>query len=132
MTSFAFFALALAALFSVAPAQTKPGRDVAVYLEGDTSTIPKLINVCREMGPQRGLHFRFVDNSKEQYDYRVIPSSEGSGTWSFAHGNLVVMNPESKVLFTVTRSDRWTAKGAVSALGKEFVKLLARYLDTHN
>jgi hypothetical protein len=62
MIRFAFFALA--ALFSAASAQTKPGKDVAVYLEGDTSTIPKLITVCRDMGPQRGLHFRFVDTAR--------------------------------------------------------------------
>ena len=48
-----------------------------------------------------------------------------------AHGNIVVMNPEAKVLFTVTRANRWTGKGAASALGKEFVKVMARYLDTH-
>jgi hypothetical protein len=41
------------------------------------------------------------------------------------------MNPESKGLFTVIRANRWTAKGAASALSKEFVKVMARDLDTH-
>lgn len=106
-------------------------KPVTVYVEGDSSVVPKFINMCRQMGPERGLNFQFVDKQSDKYDYRVILSSEGSSTWNFAHGNIVVMNPEAKVLFTVTRSNRWTAKGATSALTKEFVKVLARYLGTH-
>jgi hypothetical protein len=106
-------------------------KSIAVFVEGDSSTIPKFINMCREMGPERGLDFRFVDRKEDSYDYRVVLSTEGSGVWNFAHGNIVVMNPEAKVLFTVTRSNRWTAKGATSALTKEFLKVLARYIGTH-
>jgi hypothetical protein len=51
----------------------------------------------------------------------------GLGPW-----NIVVMNPEHKVLFTVTRANRFTAKGTTNALTKEFVKVLARYLGTHS
>jgi hypothetical protein len=83
------------------------------------------------MGPERGLDFHFVDKQSDKYDYRVILSAEGSSVWDFAHGNIVVMNQESKVLFTVTRANRWTGKGATNAMGKEFVKVMARYLDTH-
>jgi hypothetical protein len=106
-------------------------KSVTVFVEGDSSTIPKFVNLCRQKGPDRGLDFKFVDKKEEKYDYRVVLSTEGSGIWSFAHGNIVVMNPEAKVLFTVTRSDRWTSKGAASALTKEFVKVLARYIGTH-
>ena len=71
-------------------------------------------------------------NKSDKYDYRVILSAEGSSTWDFAHGNLVVMNQEGKLIFTVTRANRWTAKGTTNALAKEFVKVLARYLGTHD
>jgi len=83
------------------------------------------------MGPERGLEFRFADKQSDKYDYRVILSAEGASAWDFAHGNIVVMTPEAKVLFTVTRSSRWTSKGTTNAMGKEFVKVMARYLDTH-
>ena len=56
------------------------------------------------MGPERGLDFQFVDKQSDEYDYRVVLSAEGASAWDFAHGNIVVMNPEAKVLFTVTRS----------------------------
>ena len=81
------------------------------------------------MGPRYGLDIRFTDSHSQPFNYRVVLSAEGSSTWDFAHGNIVVMNPEAKVLFTVTRAKRWTAKGAVSAMSKEFVKVRARYLD---
>jgi hypothetical protein len=122
---------ALAALFlsSLASAATRP---VVLFIEGDSSVIPKFVNMCRQMGPEYGLDFRFVDKKEDPYEYQVVLSAEGSGVWNFAQGNIVVLNPEAKVIFTVTRSNRWTAKGAASALTKEFVKLMARYLDTHN
>jgi hypothetical protein len=106
-------------------------RQVVLFVEGDSSAIPKFINVCRQMGPEYGLDFLFADKQADKYDYRVVLSAEGSSAWDFAHGNIVVMNPEAKVLFTVTRANRWTSKGATSAMGKEFVKVMARYLDTH-
>ena len=108
-----------------------PAKPVTVFIEGDSSVIPKMINVCRQMGPEYGLDFKFVDKKEDKYDYRVILSAEGSSAWDFSHGSIVVMNPETKVLFTVTRANRWTAKGAVNALTKEFVKVLARYVGTH-
>ena len=110
------------------PAVLKP---VVVFVEGDSSVMPKFINLCREMGPEYGIDLHFVDKVADKYDYRVVLSAEGSGMWNYAQGNIVVLNPEAKVLFTVTRSNRWTAKGATSALTKEFVKVLARYLGTH-
>jgi hypothetical protein len=110
------------------PVALKP---VVVFVEGDSSVIPKFINMCREMGPERGIDFHFVDKLADKYDYRVVHSAEGSGMWNYAQGNIVILNPEAKVLFTVTRSNRLTAKGATSALTKEFVKVLARYLGTH-
>lgn len=103
-----------------------------MFVEGDSSVIPKFINSCREMGPRYGLDIRFTDSHSQPFDYRVVLSAEGSSAWDFAHGSIVVMNPEAKVLFTVTRANRWTAKGVVSAMSKEFVKVMARYLDTHN
>ena len=113
----------------------KPAADlkvVTVFVEGDTSVIPKFINMCRQMGPERGLDFHFVDRQADKWDYRVVLSAEGSGLWNYAQGNIVVLNPDAKVIFTVTRSNRWTAKGATSALTKEFVKVMARYLGTHS
>lgn len=107
-------------------------KTVTLFVEGDSSVIPKFVNMCREMGPERGLDFSFVDKLADKYDYRVVLSSEGSSAWDFAHGNIVVMNGEAKVIFTVTRANRWTAKGATSALTKEFVKVMARYLGTHD
>ena len=106
-------------------------KTVALFVEGDSSVIPKFTNVCREMGPERCLDLKFVDKVEEKYDYRVVLSAEGTGTWNYAQGNIVVLNPEAKVIFTVMRSNRLTAKGATNALAKEFVKVLARYLDTH-
>lgn len=88
--------------------------------------------MCREMGPEYGLDFRFVDKKEDPYEYRVVLSAEGSGVWNFAQGNIVVLNPEAKFIFTVTRSNRWTTKGAASALTKELVKVMTRYLNTHN
>ncbi len=108
----------------------KEPKPVVLYVEGDSSVIPKFINMCRQKGPDYGLDFKFVDKKDEKYDYRVVLSAEGSSTWNFAQGNVVVLNPEAKVIFTVTRSNRWTAKGATSALTKEFIKVLARYLGT--
>jgi hypothetical protein len=121
-------ALAALVLSLMAPAATKP---VVLFIEGDSSVIPKFVNLCRQMGPEYGLDFRFVDKREDPYEYRVILSAEGSGTWNFAQGNIVVLNPEAKVIFTVIRSNRWTAKGATSALTKEFVKVMARYLGAH-
>lgn len=94
--------------------------------------IPKFINMCRQMGPDRGLDFHFVDRQADKWDYRVVLSAEGSGVWNYAQGNIVVLNPDAKVIFTVTRSNRLTAKGAASALTKEFIKVMARYLGTHS
>jgi hypothetical protein len=139
MTNFArrlcaLFAL-VAIIWTVAAASTaeehNPLKPVSIFVEGDSSSIPKFINVCRQMGTERGLDFHFVDKQTDKYDYRVILSAEGSSAWDFAHGNIVVMNPEAKVLFTVTRSSRWTSKGTTNAMAKEFVKVIARYLDTH-
>ena len=104
-------------------------KHVAIYVEGDSSVIPKFITLCRDKGPEYGLYFHFVD--KSPYDYRVVLSTEGSSMWNYAQGNIVVLNPEAKVIFTVTRSNRWTAKGATSALTKEFVKVMAKYLGAH-
>jgi hypothetical protein len=127
-----FILLLVAGGALLAAGQSAPSlRPVTVFAEGDSSVIPKFINVCRHMGPERGLDFKFVDKQSDRYDYRVVLSAEGSGMWNYAQGNIVVLNPEAKVLFTVTRSNRWTAKGATNALTKEFVKVLARYLDTH-
>lgn len=106
-------------------------RQISLFVEGDSSVIPKFINSCRDMGPRYGLDIRFTDSHSQPFDYRVVLSAEGSSTWDFAHGNIVVISPEAKVLFTVTRANRWTAKGATSALSKEFVKVMARYLNTH-
>ncbi len=116
--------ISLPALPAAAP------KAVTVFVEGDSSVIPKFVNVCRDLGPKRGLDFHFVDRQSDKYDYRVVLSSEGASTWNWAQGNIVVMNPEAKVLFTVTRSNRFTAKGSVNALTKEFVKVLARYIGT--
>jgi len=124
--------MSTAPLLAAGPAVPKELKQVTLFLEGDSSTIPKLINILREKGPEYGLDFKFVDKKDDLYDYRLILSSEGSSLWDFAHGNIVVMNRETKVIFTVTRGSRFTGKGAVSALGKEVVKLLARYLGTHS
>ncbi len=124
-------ALLLAVFCAVALSASAAPRTVVLLVEGDSSGIPKFVNMRREKGPERGLDFKFVDSKGAQYDYRVVLSAEGSSVWNFAQGNIVVMNPDAKVIFTVTRSNRWTAKGAASALTKEFIKVLARYLDTH-
>lgn len=123
--------LVVACVAAAIPSDKPQLKPVTVYLEGDSSVIPKFINLCREKGPEYGLDISFVDKKEDKYDYRVILSAEGSGVWNYAQGNIVVMNPEAKVIFTVTRSNRLTAKGATSALTKEFVKVLARYLNTH-
>jgi len=123
--------LMFSSVASIAVEPSVGGKAVILFVEGDSSVVPKFINMCRQMGPERGLDFKFVDKHSDKYDYRVILSSEGTGMWNYAHGNIVVMNSEEKVVFTVTRSNRLTAKGATSALSKEFVKVLARYLDTH-
>jgi hypothetical protein len=131
--SIAFLSLALTANLVAAASTTGSValKPVSIFVEGDSSSIPKFINVCRQMGPERGLDFQFVDKQSDKYDYRVVLSAEGSSAWDFAHGNIVVMNSEAKVVFTVTRASRWTAKGTTNAMSKEFVKLMARYLDTH-
>jgi len=121
----------LLAYIAASAAHNSPPKPVSLFMEGDSSSIPKFINVCRQMGPERGLDFQFVDKQASKYDYRVILSTEGSSAWDFAHGNIVVLNPEAKVLFTVTRANRWTSKGTTNAMAKEFVKVMARYLDTH-
>ena len=105
-----------------------PGpKHVQVLIEGDTSEIPKFIKVAQEMGPERKLTFDFTRDKDSGYEVRVVLSAEGSSMWSFGHGNVVVMDNKSNVMFTVTRSDRWTAKGATNAMTKEFVKMLSRY-----
>jgi len=127
-----FVALAVAVLLWTLASAAAPPKRVVLFVEGDSSVIPKFINVCRQMGPQRGLDFQFVDKKEDKWDYRVVLSAEGSSTWDFAHGSIVVLNPDAKVIFTVMRANRWTAKGATNALSKEFVKVMARYLGTHN
>jgi len=124
------FLLVLTALL-LSPLASAAPKPVVLFVEGDSSVVPKFINMCRKMGPELGLDFRFVDKKDDPYDYRVVLSAEGSGVWNYAQGNIVVLNPDAKVIFTVTRSNRLTAKGATSALTKEFVKVMARYLGTH-
>jgi hypothetical protein len=102
-------------------------KNVRVFIEGDTSEIPKFIKVAQEMGPDRRLSFEFTRDKDSGYDVRVVLSAEGASAWSYAHGNIVVMNNKSDIMFTVNRSDRWTAKGATNAMTKEFVKMLSRY-----
>lgn len=118
-------------LFSAEEQNQSNLKTVKVFLEGDTSSIPKFINLCRQQGPERGINFQFVDKKEDSYDYRVVLSTEGTGLWDYAHGNIVVMNTEAKVIFTVTRANRLTSKGSASALAKEFIKVLARYIGTH-
>jgi hypothetical protein len=118
------FALATSAHVAAAATGATQPLPVTIYIEGDSSVIPKFINLCRQKGPEYGLNFKFVDKKEDRYDYRVVLSSEGSGMWNYAQGNIVVLNPDAKVIFTVTRSNRLTAKGATSALTKEFVKVL--------
>jgi hypothetical protein len=125
------FALATSAHVAAKATGAAQLLPVTIYIEGDSSVIPKFINLCRQKGPEYGLDFKFVDKKEDRYDYRVVLSSEGSGMWNYAQGNIVVLNPDAKVIFTVTRSNRLTAKGATSALTKEFVKVLGRYLGTH-
>ena len=107
-------------------------KAVTVYIEGDTSMIPKFINLAREKAPERNLDLTFTRDKDVPYHVHVVLSAEGASLWSYAHGNVVVMDSKGNVLFTVTRSLRWTEKGATSALTKEFVKMLARYYSTHN
>jgi hypothetical protein len=87
--------------------------------------------MCRQKGEKYGIEFRFVDKRDDPFDYYVVLTGEGSSTWNYAQGGVVVMNREHRVLFTVNRSNRLTAKGAVSASTKEFIKVRARYLGTH-
>jgi hypothetical protein len=107
--------------------ETPGTKNVRVFVEGDSSEIPKFIKLAQEKGPERKLHFEFTRDKEAEWDIRVVLSAEGSSVWSYAHGNIVVMDKKSNVLFTVTRSDRLTGKGATSALTKEFVKMLSRY-----
>ena len=46
----------LALCLTAASAAEVPKR-VAIYVEGDTSIIPKFVNVCRQMGPTYGIDF---------------------------------------------------------------------------
>lgn len=124
--------MARAAIVPFPQAEAQPPADqglkhVRVFIEGDTSEIPKFIKLAQEKGPERKLTFDFTRDKDSGYDVRVVLSAEGSSMWSYAHGNVVVMDNKSNVMFTVTRSDRWTAKGATSAMTKEFVKMLSRY-----
>jgi hypothetical protein len=112
---------------NVSPEETKETKHVRVFVEGDSSVIPKFIKLAQEKAPERNLSFEFTRDKDAEWDIRVVLSAEGSGVWSYAHGNIVVMDKKSNVLFTVTRSGRMTGKGATSALTKEFVKMLSRY-----
>ena len=105
-------------------------KSLKVLIEGDTSVIPKMIKMLREKQEEYGFDFTFVDKITDPYDIRLVLSAEGSSVWNYAHGNAVVMTPEGKVLFTVTRSNRLTGKGATSAVTKEVVKGLHRYYNT--
>ncbi len=107
--------------------ETKATKHVRVFVEGDSSVIPKFIKLAQEKAPERKLSFEFGRDKDAEWDIRVVLSAEGTGMWSYAHGNIVVMDKKSNVLFTVTRSGRMTGKGATSALTKEFVKMLSRY-----
>src|ERR1700733_12468056 len=42
-------------------------KQITVFLEGDSSTAPKLINILRQMGPEYGLNFNFVDKKEDAY-----------------------------------------------------------------
>jgi hypothetical protein len=111
----------------VQPATAAGLKHVRVFIEGDTSEIPKFVKLAQEKGPERKLSFDFTRDKDSGYDVRVVLSAEGSSMWSYAHGNIVVMDNKSNVMFTVTRSERLTAKGATSAMTKEFVKMLSRF-----
>jgi len=109
------------------PQESTQTKHVRVFLEGDTSDIPKFVKVAQEKGPERSLSFEFTRDKDADWDVRVVLSAEGSSMWSYAHGSIVVMDKKSNVLFTVNRSERLTGKGATNALTKEFVKMLSRY-----
>src|SRR5438270_7634015 len=82
------FAIRLFSMLIVA-ATTSIGSDlkpVSIFVEGDSAAIPKFINVCRHLGPDRGLDIRFVDRQSDKYDYRVVITTEGASAWDFAHG----------------------------------------------
>ncbi len=115
------------------PPQKEPVTKKAVtcFIEGDTSMIPKFVKLAREKAPERNLELTFIRDKDQPYDVRVVLSAEGASVWNWAHGNVVVMDAKGNVLFTVTRSNRVTPKGATSALTKEFVKMLARYYEVH-
>ena len=65
-------------------AQPSPGRvgvepkHVKVFVEGDTSDIPKFIKVAQEKAPERSLSFEFTRDKEAEWDIRVVLSAEGS------------------------------------------------------
>jgi|SRR5215813_1408572 len=67
-----FLLMAISISVALPPVDKQISRQVALFVEGDSSSIPKFINVCRQMGPERGLDFRFIDRQSEAYDYRVV------------------------------------------------------------
>jgi hypothetical protein len=131
MRGIAILLALLCSAVSLIAEEPVPLKPVVVYVEGNSSIIPKFISVCREMGPERGIDFRFVDKPEDKYDFRVVLNAEGEGMFHYAQGNILVMSPEAKVIFSVTRGNRTTANGTTNALTKEFVKVLARNLGTH-
>jgi hypothetical protein len=72
--------------------ENKEPKDVKAFIEGDTSVIPKFIKLAQEKAPERNLSLEFTRDNEADWDIRVVLSAEGSSLWSYAHGNIVVMD----------------------------------------
>lgn len=128
---------------SVKPPSQEEVKALRIFVEGEPSAAPAVIEEMRRRAGEYGLKIAFVSKATDTYDVRVILSSGTGQTWDtnpsdrigdirfpvrFAFSAAVVLTAEGKTAFTVAQSGN-TAKSASVAVAKEVIKNLYRQYD---
>lgn len=107
-------------------------EDINIRIEAAPDDAVRLLDSLNNNG--RDYRLRYVA-STENYHFRVAVVSESAGAdiliGQGADGTAVVLSPDCKLLFAVTRTDRFTRGGVINAITKELNKKFAAYLKVN-
>jgi hypothetical protein len=131
MLSWCVFFLSVMALFPAAPQLDK--KALRVFVEGDSSAIPSMIEEMRKRGKESGIEFTFVGATTAPYDVRIIVTAGAGTAWdttphhshpvTLAFSSVVALTPEGRTIFTASRSEA-TPKAARAAVAAEVARKL--------
>lgn len=119
--------------------ESQPQKKVLrIFVEGDASAIPTVIEEMRRRAGESGFNITFVSKPTDAYDVRVILTFGTGKTWDtnpnipsgdirfpvpFAFSVAVVLTPDCRAAFTATQSGN-TPQSASVAVAKEIIKNL--------